>query len=135
MQERRITLELLELTENFKNTTNDFADDPYKSFGKNSTIAFVLYDIVILTTVLLPIFSIYSKTLGLSIVIIKLAAYIAYFVFLIKSFINQNQFYKAIVKDYGTNGALVYLFLAMPFYAIMNFYFRNQVKGKMTELK
>jgi hypothetical protein len=48
---------------------------------------------------------------------------------------NQNQFYKAINKDYGTEGALLYLFLGMPFYIFMYFYFRNQMKEKMKEIK
>ena len=107
LQERGITKEQLELTGNFKNTTYDFADDLYKSFGKNATIAFVLYGIVIVTTVLFPILSISSETLGFSIAIIKLIAYILYFVFLVKSFINQSQFYKAVGHDYGTEGALL----------------------------
>ena len=52
LQERGITKEQLELTGNFKNASYDFADDLYKSFRKNSMIAFVLYGVEILTTIL-----------------------------------------------------------------------------------
>lgn len=135
LEERGITKEQLELTGNFRSTTYDFADDLYKSFRNNSTIAFVLYGIVILTTVLFPILLINSETLGLSVVILKSGACILYSIFLIKSVLTQNQFYKAIGQDYGTESTLVYFFPGMPFYIFMYFYFRTQMREKITEIK
>ena len=46
----------------------------------------------------------------------------------------MNQFYKLINEDYGTEGILIYLFLGMPFYILMHFYFKNQIKDKMKEI-
>lgn len=135
LENRGIAKEQLELTGNFENRTYDFAGELYKSFNQNSKIAFILYGIVILTSIILPILLTNFETLGLAAVIIKIGAYILYLVFLTKSFLNQNQFYKAVGQDYGTEGALLYLFLGMPFYIFMFFYFRNQLKEKMIEIK
>jgi hypothetical protein len=59
---------------------------------------------------------------------------IFYFIFLAKSFLNQEHFYKIIKKDSGTENALVYLFLGMPFYILAYFYFKSQMKEKMNEI-
>jgi len=135
LEDRGITKEQLQLTGNFENRTYDFADGLYKSFSRNSKVAFILYGILLLTNILVPIISMNSESLGILTLIINLGSLIFYFVFLIKSFLNQNQFYKAIKQDYGTEGALLYFFLGMPFYIIMYFYFRNQMKEKMKEIK
>ena len=135
LEDRGITKEDLQLTGNLENRTYDLADDLYKSFSQNSKIAFILYGILLLTNILIPILSRDSDTLGLITLIINIGSLIFYFIFLIKSFLNQNQFYKAIGKDYGTEGVLLYLFIGMPFYIIMYFYFRNQMKEKMKEVK
>ncbi len=135
LEDRGITKEDLQLTGNLENRTYDLADDLYKSFSQNSKIAFILYGILLLTNILIPILSRDSDTLGLITLIINIGSLIFYFIFLIKSFLNQNQFYKAIGKDYGTEGVLLYLFIGMPFYIIMYFYFRNQMKEKMQEVK
>lgn len=134
LEARGITKEELALTGNLVNKTYDFADELYTAFIKNSKIAFVLYGIAILTTVLLPFLLINSEVLGLSVALLKIGAYLLYMVFLISSFVKQSQFYKAIGQDYGTDGALLYLFLGMPLYLFMYFYFRNQMKEKMSEI-
>jgi hypothetical protein len=135
LNDRGITKEQLQLTGDFENKTYDYAQELFSSFGKNSKIAFVLYGILLLTNILVPILAYNSETLGLFTLILNWVALIGFIVFLIKSFMNQNQFYKAINKDYGTEGALLYLFLGMPFYIFMYFYFRNQMKEKMKEIK
>lgn len=135
LTERGITKEQLELAGNFKNTTYDFADELYKSFSKNSVIALSLYGLVILTTFLLSNISGNSGALGLSVAIFKVGTYIFYLVFLIKSFLNQSAFYKTVGQNYGADGALLYLFLGMPFYVLMYFYFRGQMRQIMTEIK
>jgi hypothetical protein len=60
---------------------------------------------------------------------------ISYFVFLIKSFLNQSKFYKAIGKDYGVDGALIYGVAGMPLYFFMYFFFKNQMKDKLKEIQ
>ena len=135
LNDRGITKEQLQLTGDFENKTYDFAQELYNSFEKNSKIAFVLYGILLLTNILIPILASNSDSLGLFTLILNWVSLIGFIVFLIKSFMNQNQFYKLINKDYGAEGALLYLFLGMPFYIFMYFYFRNQMKEKMEEIK
>ncbi|GAA4301297.1 hypothetical protein [Aestuariibaculum suncheonense] len=135
LEHRGISREELKLTGNFQNKTYDFAHNLYTSFRRNSKIAFVLYIVILLNNILIPVLSHNSEILSDLMLIANFAIVIGYFVFLIKSFFNQNQFYKSINQDYGTEGALMYFLLGMPFYFIMFFYFRNQMKEKMKEIK
>jgi len=135
LNSRGITKEQLELTGNYDNKTYDYANELFKSFEKNSKIAFTLFVIILLTNILIPIISLNSESIAVVILIINILAFVLYFIYLIKSFLNQNQYYRAINDDYGTEGALMYLFLGMPFYIFMYFYFRNQMKEKMKSIK
>ena len=131
LDERGIKQEELKLFGNFENHTYDFANDLYTSFGRNSKIAFALYLVLLISTILTPILIRSSETLSIIILIVTISAYISYFVFLIRSFINQNQFYKIIGEDYGTEGAILYFLAGMPLYIFMYFYFSGQMKEKM----
>ena len=135
LEDRGISKKELELAGGFANRAYDFASGLYKSFRKNSTIAFVSYSITILVPILYPILLTYSEILAFFVMILGFVSLVLYFIFLLKSFFNQNNFYKAIGQDYGAEGALVYLFLGMPFYFVMYFYFRTQMKEKMKEIR
>jgi hypothetical protein len=132
---RGITKEQLEITGNFDNSTYDYATELYESFSKNSKIAFVLLLIILLTNILIPIIALNSELIASLLLILNFLMFIGYIIFLIKSFLNQNQFYKTINQDYGTEGAFMYLLLGMPFYFIMYFYFRKQMNEKLREIK
>ena len=132
---RGITTDQLKITGNYDNRTYDCANDLFTSFLKNSKIAFVLYMIFLSTRMIFPMLSNESEGLSILVSIVTIFAFILYFIFLIKSFMNQTQFYKAIGQDYGTDGALLYLFIGMPFYIFMYFSFRNQMKEKMKEIR
>ncbi len=131
LNKRGITKEQLQLFGDFENKTYDYALELYHSFNKSSKIAFILYGVLLLTNILVPIIAVSSESFGSLISVINWISFISYFIFLIKSFINQNQFYKTINQDYGLEGLFIYFFLGMPFYIIMFFYFRNQ----MNEIK
>lgn len=135
LKDRGISKEQLQLTGNFENKSYDYANDSYSSFLKNSQIAFVIYLFLFISKVIASIYPNGSEGVVTAILITTIIALVLYFVFLIMSFLNQNRFYKSIGEDYGTEGALLYLFLGMPFYMLMYFYFRNQMKGKMKEIK
>jgi len=132
---RGITKEQLEITGNFDNKTYDYATEFYNSFSKNSKIAFILFVFILMTSFLIPIIAVSSETMATLISLAYWIILIVYFVFLIKSFLDQNRFYKTLNQDYGTEGALMYFFLGMPFYIFMYFYFRKQMKEKMREIK
>src|SRR5690606_19924756 len=135
LEDRGVRIEELKMTGNFVNITYDIADEQHKSFIKNSKITFGLYISIILITILPSVLSINLETLGFSATILKLSAYICYVIFLVKSFLNQSKFYRSIGEEYEAEGALFYLFLGMPFYLFMYFYFRNEMKEKMTGIK
>jgi len=135
LSDRGITKEQLQITGSFENKTYDYANDIFASFLMNSKIAFVMYLLLFFSRLLIPLLSDDSVGLAWTLLISTILSFILYFVFLTMSFMNQNQFYKAIGQDYGTEGALLYLFLGMPFYMFMYFYFRNQMKDKMKEVR
>lgn len=135
LADRGISKEQLQITGSFENKTYDYANDLFSSFLKNSKIAFVMYLVLFSSRILIQIIPDDSVGLAWTLLITTILSFILYFVFLIMSFMNQNQFYKAIGQDYGTEGALLYLFLGMPFYMFMYFYFRNQMKDKMKEIR
>lgn len=135
LNERGITKEQLQLTGNFENKTYDFAQELFRSFIRNSKYAFIFYVLLLVTNILVPIIFSNSESLGVFVLVLNWGSLIGYLIFLIKSFINQNQFYKATNQVYGTEGVLLYLFLGMPFYFFMYFYFRNQMKEKMNDIK
>jgi hypothetical protein len=135
LNERGITKEQLEITGNFDNNTYDYATELYESFSKSSKIAFVLFLIVLLTNILIPIAAVNSEIMASLLLLLNFLVLIGYIIFLIRSFMNQNQFYKTINQNYGTEGALMYLLLGMPFYFLMYFYFRKQMNEKLREIK
>ncbi|MEZ4790305.1 MAG: hypothetical protein R2811_09840 [Flavobacteriales bacterium] len=135
LAERGITKEHLQITGGFENRTYDYAKDLFDSFLRNSLIAFVMFLILFTSRVAIRIVPVESAGVAVTLLIVTVLALILYFIFLIMSFMNQNQFYKAIGQDYGTEGALLYLFLGMPLYMFMYFYFRNQMKEKMKEIR
>jgi len=134
LETRGITQQELEITGNFSNKTYDHATKLYYSFSKNSKIAFILFVIILLTNVLIPI--VVSLEFPENLIIVSnWILIIAYFIFLIKSFLNQYHCYKIIKQDYGGEGILMYFFLGMPFYIFMYFYFRKQMKERINEIK
>lgn len=135
LADRGISKEQLQITGSFENKTYDYAKDLYTAFLKNSKIAFGMYLVLFISRVLIPLSPDNSMGLAWTLLIATVLSFILYFVFLIISFMNQTQFYKAIGQDYGTEGALLYLLLGMPFYMFMYFYFRNQMKDKMKEIR
>jgi 4-amino-4-deoxy-L-arabinose transferase-like glycosyltransferase len=63
------------------------------------------------------------------------AAALLYVYFLFRSFMDHQQFYRLTGDEYGTSGALIYFFVGMPLYIVMFFFFRNQMKDRMGEMK
>ncbi len=135
LESRGISKEQLQLTGNYDNKTYDRANELYHSFSRNSKRAFVLYGLVLFISLLTPFLYLYSESLETVFLLIKAGAGLFYFIFLLQSFLDQSQFYKATGQDYGTEGALLYLFLGIPFYLVLYFLFRTQMKNKMAEIK
>lgn len=133
LEDRGVSKEHLKLSGNFTNQSYDFAIQLYGAFSRNSKIAFILYGIVFVSNIFISVVPDRLETLGLLGLFVNIGALLLYFAFLIKSFMNQNEFYSAIKQEY--DGALIYVFVGMPFYIFMYFYFRNQMKEKIKEIK
>lgn len=131
LEERGITRDDLQLTGNLENTKYDYANEVFASFKKNSKTAFLFYGLGIIIRVIIPRFYTNSTFPGTIISIAFILAIAIYFFFLVRSFLDQNQFYKLTGEEYGTEGALMYLFLGMPFYIVMYFTFQSQMKERL----
>ncbi|HHC81207.1 MAG TPA: hypothetical protein ENK46_15100 [Flavobacteriia bacterium] len=135
LKERGIDKEQLQLTGNFQNETYNSAKEIYNLFKQNSKVAFIFYGLILITSIIIPIS---AKNLGSFTLIVEIISWISiavYFIYLLKSFLNHNDFFKRIGKDFGNEGILIYFFLGMPFYIFMYFYFRNQMNGAMKLIK
>jgi len=135
LEKRGINKEQLKLTGNFENHSYESAEGIQKSYSRNSKIAFIFYGIVLISSILVSVFARNSEILASIILIINWIALISYFVFLIKSFMNQSEFYKTIGKENDSSGILIYLLLGLPFYIFTYFYFRNQMNDEMKMIK
>ena len=135
LAERGISREQLEQTGSFLNQNYDYELNVYRSFMRNSTIAFIAYILILVSTLLFSFLMIQSIAPGSFHPALKITAIVLYLVYLIKSFINQNQFYRAIGEDYGTNGIIIYFLLGMPLYLFMYFFFRDQMREKLKEIQ
>lgn len=135
LNERGIAKEQLQLNGKFENETYNYTKELYNSFRRNSKTAFILYSILIITNILVSFINTNSELIIAIALIINCSTLISYLFFLLKSFINQNQFYKTIDKDFEIEGALIYFFFGMPFYIFIYLYFKKQMKDKMKEIK
>lgn len=135
LENRGITKEQLELTGNYENRNYDHACRSHKAFKRNSNIAFLLYLIILFNNILIPVVSRTSDTLSYFVLSANFLIVIGFFVYLVSSFLNRNEFYKSTNEDYRTEGALLYFLVGIPFYFLMFFYFRNQMKEKLKEIK
>jgi len=135
LDKRGINKEELKLTGNLKNETYESAKRIHKSYQRNSKIAFILYGIVLISNIFVSVFARNSEILASIILIINWIALISYLVFIIKSFMNQNEFYKATGKENNSSSILIYIFLGLPFYMFTYFYFRNQMNDEMKLIK
>lgn len=124
LHHRGISREDLKLTGNLQNQKYEEAKRLFNSFKTNSGIAFISY-----------LFLAISQLIAFSFIpmIITGIALIVFFACLLRSFLNQSDFYK-LAGDEFSNGALIYFFLGMPFYLIMYFVFLRQMKEKLKEI-
>lgn len=135
LEERGVSLEYLKFSGNFENKKYDYAKYIFKAYRKNSIAAFLLYLMLFVIFTFTSFVGVVTQGWAIFIVVFNITLLICYIIFLIKSFMNQNQFYKILGKDYGSEGALIYLFFGMPLYVVMYFYFSNQMRQKLKEIQ
>ncbi len=135
LEERGVSIEMLKLTGNYENKSYDIAGDLYAQFKSNSKIAFAFYGLLLITNVLVPLLGDGFEKLGKLALTINWSSFTLYLIFLVKSFINQQQFYKITGKKHGAEEALIFFLLGMPLYIFMFFYFGKQMKEEMNTIR
>lgn len=135
LEERGISKEDLRISGNFENKKYEFASLIYRSFQKNSILAFFTYLTLILFILVVPLIPKETQAVALIIVSAQLIVFTVFIIALVRSFINQYQFSKLLGENFGVDIALLYFFLGMPFYIFMYFYFRNQMKESMSRIQ
>lgn len=135
LEERGISQEVLKLTGDFENKSYDRAEGIYKAYVTNSRIAFIAYITIFLVNIFLTFYGQVSPTTTWLLLTIVLIAFIVYLVFLLLSFLSQNSFSKILGQDLGTESVVLYIFVGMPLYIFMFFYFNNQMKEKLKEIR
>lgn len=129
LETRGILQDELKLTGNFSNYRYDTAANLAKAFLINSRWTFIFYTISVLSPAFYIIISI-PIPMQLFIVCYLLSV-ILFCVFLIKSLIARNDFYKTINKELGAGDYLVYLMAGIAIYLFMYFYYRSQMKEEL----
>ncbi len=132
LEERGVTIEDLRAGGNYENHTYTQLDELYRSYGKNSVIALVLY-IAVLASVIsnatIPVF----KQLGG--VILTLVLIVAYYVYMFKAYRNTYDFYDMIGKNKGATGAMLYMLAGSSIYVITYFAHRKDMKEAMSTIQ
>ena len=131
LKERGISEQDLYLTGNLTNDKFDSTESIYNSYTSNSRIAFYSYIVFILLKSLSTFHLIYTSNFAMTFSIIILVLLLAYFFFLVRSFIDHLNFYKSIGKEPGLGDQLIYFLVGMPFYIFMYFFYKSQMREEM----
>jgi hypothetical protein len=129
LDQKGITRSDLQLTGNMENSSYNYVEEIYFSYRKNSILALTLYCCLIVWRFVLPWMN--ASFSEIFMLIVGSALLIFYLVCLFRSFQDQSEFYKATGDPYGSDGALVYLAIGLPFYFVMYFFFLNQMKERL----
>ena len=134
LAERGIDEEILRLTGNDKNSTFDSANDILLMYKKNSKLAFTFYALILATKILSSLLGRNSNLMYIVFLALALFFVICFLIFIIRSFFDQNNFYKIIGKEVGSGDQLTYFLVGMPLYIIFYFYYKNQMKEEIREI-
>ena len=134
LKERGISEADLQLTGNLSNYRFDRAEELYRSHSLFSKIAFFLY-LLLLVLKGIDAFHLFGLDTGMTLTLLYWVALVGYFAVLLKSFIDHVNFYKSIGKELGVGDQFIYLFIGMPFYIFMYFFYKSRMKEEMLMVK
>jgi hypothetical protein len=134
LNERGYDKDLLEKSGNLINNNYQSAQDIFNSFNKNSKLAILMLAAFIITSTILTRYISVTISNILIILIVCLGIFGVYIFFLVRSFIDQNQFYKIIGKGDISENAWVFLLVGVLFYTFYYFYLRKQMKEQMQNI-
>lgn len=131
LKERDISEEDLRMTGNLSNHKYEYVEGLYKSYNTNSRIAFIAYGtlLIIKGVVIFKLININED--NWLFLIFYLGFFLLYLIAFARSFFDCINFYKAIGKDVGLSEHIIFIFLGMPFYIIMHFIYKRQMKEEM----
>lgn len=134
LESRGIDLDVLKLKGDLINKAYDDAKQEFKSFEDSSKFAFVLYGLILIFRI---VFSLAKDIEVLQIVSVILfwISFIGFFIFLIKSFINQSKYYEIIGKKESQLNPGLYFTVGMIIYIVMYFVFRKQMRDEINEIR
>ncbi len=131
LKERGIDDMHLKLTGNFENIKYKKAEGWYKSFQQNSRMAFILYGLSIFSWLIASIFTKMPTFLMVIMVVNQLLFIVFYFVFLVKSFLDESKLNKILGKKNVYGNAFIYFSFGIFLYALFYFYFKRKLKEEM----
>ena len=121
LEERGVEIEALVLSGSLHNASYDNAERVYRSYVRNSNLAFLTYILVFVFKIGGAIVADPASNSTLSLILF-VAALVLYFRFLIGSFIDQSNFYRSQGKKWNGGDQLIYFLVGMPFYIFMFFF-------------
>jgi hypothetical protein len=135
LKSRGIDEDYLKLTGNFSNHNYDRALDIASSYSNNSKTAFLLYLSVFVMSYFTFIAGEFSESFGWIFLILTFSTFILFNVYFMKSMFNHVQFYKSVGKELGVGDIIIYLFIGLPLYFFLHFYYKKQMKEEIKLIK
>lgn len=134
LEKRGIEIEEMALSGSLHNASYDNAERVYRSYVRNSNLAFLSYILIFAFNIGGAILADPGTRSTLSLMLF-VAALILYFRFLIGSFIDQSNFFRSLGKKWNGSDQVIYFLVGMPFYILMYFFYRNQMREEMKMIR
>jgi len=135
LNERGYDQELLSKSGNIENQNYQFAFNIFSSFNRYSLIAIFLFIILILVSIFFSLNSNESRAIIMVEFIASLGILALYILFLVKSFMDQNQLNKILAEDDVSESIVLFLVIGAPFYIFYYFYLRKRLKEQIEMVK
>jgi len=134
LKSRGVDLNTIKLRGDLINKTYEDAKQEFKSFENFSKIAFILYGLMLILKIFTSI-SIDNDVLQIAFEILFWISFIGFFIFLIKSFLSQSNYYKMIGKKESQLSPGLYFTVGLIIYIVMYFVFRKQMRDEINEIR
>ncbi len=131
LRSRGINEEDLVLAGNSQSQKYEIARDLGKTFLKSARWTVMLYLLFVTLKITTLVISHYSESLTVIVFILYLLVMIVYLVAVIKSFLDHNNFYRAIGKDQNAGEQILFLFFGSLFFIFSYFYYKNNIREEL----
>ena len=131
LAERGISEEDLQLTGNLSNYKFDYARTVYNSYVADSATAFFSYAAFLVFKVIIIFHLVNIDPSGWFALVLGPVLFILFLLFLVKSFMDHLNFYKAIGRELGLGDQIIFFIIGMPLYVFMYFFYKKQMREEM----